>query len=128
MLILIDVDYTCASFEKKINNMTDQMMETMKERIAKYSQCFNQSRDNSSESDSSLGSPKPAVSLDDDFEPSYQCRSNLHDDMPLLSLETPSDLPLPLSPNLTPHLCSPKDVTEDVLVFAIPPTTLNDPF
>ena len=37
------VDAKCASFEKKINELTDQMVETMKKRIAEYSQCFNQS-------------------------------------------------------------------------------------
>ena len=36
------VDATCASFEKKTNEMTDQMIETMKARIAACSQCFNQ--------------------------------------------------------------------------------------
>ena len=35
------LDATCASFEKKINYMTDQMIDTMKARIAEYSQCFN---------------------------------------------------------------------------------------
>ena len=35
---------TCAGFEKKINELIDQMIETMKKRIAKYSQCSNQSR------------------------------------------------------------------------------------
>ena len=35
------VDATCASFEKKINEMTHQMIEAMKARIAACSQCFN---------------------------------------------------------------------------------------
>jgi len=64
------IDATCASFENKINAMTDQMLETMKLRIAKYSQSFNQIRETSSEIDSSFGSPKPDISLYDDFEPS----------------------------------------------------------
>jgi len=36
------VDAICARFEKKINVMTDQMVKTMKKRIAKCYQCFNQ--------------------------------------------------------------------------------------
>ena len=32
---------TCASFEKKINEMTDQMIETMKARITTCSPCSN---------------------------------------------------------------------------------------
>ena len=81
------VDATCASFEKKINQLTDQMIKTMKKSIAEYSQCVNQSGGNCSESDSSLGSPEPAVSLDDDFEPSYSARPNLNEDMYLPSLD-----------------------------------------
>jgi len=38
------VDATCASVERKINEMTDKMLETMKVRIAELSQCLNQSR------------------------------------------------------------------------------------
>ena len=47
--------------------MTDQMIETIKLRIAEYSQCFDQNSETSSEIDSSLGSPKPDISLYDDF-------------------------------------------------------------
>ena len=64
---------TCARLEKKIDDMTDQMIklddrtdqfiETMKLRIAEYSQCFNQNRGTSREIDSSLGSPKSEISL-----------------------------------------------------------------
>jgi len=36
------------------------MIETMKERIAEYSQCVNHSRENYNESNSALGSPKPS--------------------------------------------------------------------
>jgi len=66
------VDATCASVEKRINDMTDKMIENMKKRIGKYSHCFSHSRDdiNLQGSDSNLGSPKSAVSLYDDFEPS----------------------------------------------------------
>ena len=67
----------------KINELTDQMVEIMKKRIAEYSQCFNQSRENCSEPNSSLGSPEPAVSLDDDFDPFYQARPHLNENMPL---------------------------------------------
>ena len=76
---------TCARLEKKIDDMTDQMIETMKLRIVEYSQCFNPNRETSSEIDSSLGSPKPKFSLYDDFDPSYLARTNLNDDMPLPS-------------------------------------------
>jgi len=39
------VDATCVSFQKKINDMTDQMIEIMKVRIAACSSCFNQNRE-----------------------------------------------------------------------------------
>ena len=51
------VDARCASFEKKINELTDQMVETMKKRIIEYSQCFSQNRETYGEFSSSLGSP-----------------------------------------------------------------------
>jgi len=75
------VDATCVSFENKINGMTDQMIETMKASIAAYSECFNQNRGNCSESDSSLGSPKPDISLYIDFVPSYSANPDLNEDM-----------------------------------------------
>ena len=53
------------------------MIEKIKERIAEYSHYFNRSRENYSETNSSLGSPKPEVNLHDDFESSYQPGSNL---------------------------------------------------
>jgi len=56
------VDAICARIEKKINEMTDKMIENMKERIVKYSHCFDRSRENYSEPESSLGSRKPEVS------------------------------------------------------------------
>jgi len=52
----------------------------------------------------------------------------LHDDVPFPSLEQENVLPMSLSPNLTPDTCSPKDVIEDLLVSAKPPTRLNDSF
>jgi len=81
------VDATCASFEKKINELADQMIETMKVRIAACSPCFNQNRKTHSEIDSSLGSPKMDISLYDDFEPSYLARPDLNEDMYLPSLD-----------------------------------------
>jgi len=78
------VDATCASAKKKINELIDKTVETMKERVAEYSHCFNQSWENCREHDSSLESPESKVSLYNDFEPSYQSRSNLHDDMSFL--------------------------------------------
>lgn len=116
------IDASCASVEKKINDMTDKLVETTGVRIAEYSQCFNQSRENYSESDSGLGSPIPEVSLYDDFEPSYLARPNLNTDMPLPGLEKERSLYMSLSQDLTPHTSSP----EDVLVPSDPPTTLND--
>ena len=70
-----------------INDMIDKMIENIKVRIAEYSKCFNQRRANCNELDSSLGSPKPEVSLYDDFEPSYLSHPNLNNDMPLPSVE-----------------------------------------
>ena len=73
------VDIECVSVEKMIKNMTDRMVETMKERVAEYSQCFTQSRvdTNLQEPNCSLGYPKPEVSLYDNFETSNQSRYNL---------------------------------------------------
>ena len=96
------VDATCASVEKKINELTDKMIENIKVRIAEYSQCFNQSRENYNAPNSSLGSPKSEVSLYDDFEPSYLARPNLNNDMSLPSLEQESDLHLSLFRDLAP--------------------------
>jgi len=73
--------------EKKINELNDKMIENLKVRIAEYSQCFNQSREICNEPDSSLGYTKPEVSFYDDFESSYQSRSNLKDVEPLPNLE-----------------------------------------
>jgi len=122
------VDATCASMEKKINELTDKMIENMKVRIAEYSQWFNQSRENCNEFDSSLGSPKLGVSLYDDFEPSYSARPSSNEEMPLPSLDQENSFLPSLSEDPTPYTSSPKDVTEDVLVFAQLPTTLNDSF
>jgi len=81
------VDATCASVEKTINDMIDKMIENMKKRIAKYSHCFNWSRENYNEPDSSFRSPKSEVSLYHNFEPFYLVRHDLHDDLSLPSLE-----------------------------------------
>jgi len=122
------MDATCAGIEKRINEITNQMVESMKQRIAEYSQCFSHSRDetNLHESDSSLGSPKFNVSLYDDFESSYLARPNLNDDMPLPSLEQESDPPLSLFPNHAPELSSSMDALEDFLISVVPPITFND--
>ena len=85
------IDGTCASVKKKINELTDKMIENMKVRISEYSQCFNQSRENCNERDYSLESPKSEVSLYDDFEPSYLARPNFTNDMPLTSVEHKGD-------------------------------------
>ena len=78
--------------EKRLNELTDKVMEIMKARITEHSHCFKQNRDQCNESDSSLGSPKPELSLSDNFEPSYQSRPHLHDDLSLPSLEKESNL------------------------------------
>ena len=85
----------------KMDNMTDQFIETMKLRIAEYSQCFNQNRETSSEIDSSLGSPKPDINLYDDFTP-YSTRPDLNKNMCSPSLEQESDLPKSLATDLAP--------------------------
>ena len=92
------IDANCVSIENKINDMTNRLVETMKKRIAKYSHCFSHSREdiNLQKPDSSIGSPKPEVSLYDDFESSYLVRHNLNKDMPLSNLEQESVLPISL--------------------------------
>ena len=119
------IDATCASFEKKINEMTDQMIETTKARIAACSQCFNQNRETYSELDSNLGSPKADISLYDDFEHSYSTRPDLNEDMYLPSLDQERDLPMSLSPDLAPCTSSPKGITDDVRASANPPPLLT---
>jgi len=111
----------CASVEKRINELTAKMVKTMKVQITEYSHSVTQSRENCNQPDSSLRSPKPEVSLYEDFEPSYYFRSSLNDDLSLPSLEQEDDLPMSLSPDLAPHM----DVTEKVLVYANP-TTIFD--
>ena len=106
--------------------MTNKVLDTMNKRIPKYSHCFNQSRKRCDESDSSLGFPKSGVSLYDDFEPSCLPRPSLNDAQPLPSLEQENDLPMSLSPDLAPCTSAPKGITDDVLVSADPPTTLNN--
>jgi len=108
------VDATCASIEQRLNALTNKVLETMNKRTPEYSHSFNQSRERCDEFDSSLGSLKLAVSLYDDFEPSYQSRPNLHDVLPLPGLERESDLSMSLSPNLAPHTSSHTDVIDDV--------------
>jgi len=117
---------TCASFEKKINDMTDQMIETMKARIAACFPCFNQNKETYSELYSSLGSPKPDVSPYDNFEPFRSARPDLNENMPLPNPEQESDLPKSLSIDLASLTSSPKDVIEDILVYVYLPTTLNN--
>ena len=103
----------CARLEKKIDDMTDQFIETMKLRIAEYSQCFNQNRETSSEIDSSLGFPKPDIDLCDVSEPSYSTRPDLNENMYLPSLEQEGDLSKSLSSDLAPCTRSPENVTDE---------------
>ena len=103
----------CARPKKKIDDMTNQMIETMKLRIVEYSQCFNQIRKTYSEHDSRLGSPEPAVSLTADFAPSYSTRLDLNENMCLPSLEQESDLPKSLSTDLAPCTSSLEHVTDE---------------
>jgi len=120
------VDVTCASFEKKINDMTEQMIETKKVRIAACAPLFNQNRETYSEIDASLGFPKSNISFYDDFKPSYSARPDLNESMPLPNLEKESNLPRSLSTDLTPCTSSLKDVIKDILVYVDLPTTLNN--
>ena len=46
--------------------------------------------------------------------------------MCLPSLDQESDFPMSLSPDLAPRISSPKGIADDVLVYADPPTTLNE--
>jgi len=59
----------------------------MKMRIAACSPSFNQNRETYSEIDSSLGPPKPDISLYNDCEPSYSARPDLNENMCLPNLE-----------------------------------------
>ena len=106
------------------------MIETMRKRIAEYSHCFLHSMEkyNVPESDSSLGASKPEVTLYDDFKPTYLVASNLNDDMPLPSLELENGLPMSLSYGLSPKPSSHNDVSDDVLIYADPPSPFNDSF
>ena len=106
--------------------MTHKVLETMKKRITEHSHSFNQSMERCDESDSSLGSHTPEISLSNDFEPSYQFMPHLHDDLSLPSLEKESNLPVSLSPDLSPHTSSHTDVINDVLVSTGPPTIFDD--
>ena len=103
-----DFDAQCASMEKRLVDLTNKILEIMKVRITKYSHCFSPSREQCNESDSSLGSPKPEVSLSDDFEPSYQSRPHLHAALSLPSFDKERILPVSLSPDLAPHTNSQK--------------------
>jgi len=89
--------------QMRMNEWTEKVVQTMKVRITEYSHYISRSRESCNESDSNLGSPKPAVGLGDDFEPSCQSRSSLNDVMSSPNLEQESDLPLSLSPELAPH-------------------------
>jgi len=91
------VDAIYASFEVKINQLTDQMVETLKKRITEYSQCFSQNRETYSEIDASLGSPKLNISLYDDFEPSYSARPDLNEHMCLPNPEQENDLSISIN-------------------------------
>jgi len=70
------------------------MIETIRERITEYSWCISMEDTHLQESDSNLGSPKPQVSLYDDFEPSYFVRPIFNNDMPLPSLKQERSLPV----------------------------------
>ena len=48
-----DFDANYASMEKRLNELTDKMIENMKVRITKHSHCFNQNMEQCNESDSS---------------------------------------------------------------------------
>jgi len=94
------IDATCASDKKAINGMTNQMVETMKQRIAEYSHCFSHSGEDTNlhEPSSSLGTPNLRVSLYDDLSPLILL--GLNDVMPLSSLEREIDPPYLYPPTL----------------------------
>jgi len=119
------IDATCTSLGKTINELINKMVGTMRERIIEYFPCFNHSRENYNEPNSCLRYPKHKVSLYDDFDPFYLVRPTLHDVMSFASLEQASGPSMSLSPDLAPKPNSHRDVTEDVLVSAYPPTPLN---
>ena len=98
----------------------------MKKWITEYSHYLSHSREDTNllKSHSNLGSPKPEVSLYNNFDHSYLARPNFNDDMPLSSLEQRSDLLTFLSQDLAPHASSPKDITDDILISFVPATTL----
>ena len=104
------IDATCASFEKGINYMTYQIIETMKMRIVEYSQSFNQIRETSSEIYSCLGSPKSDISYYEDSEPSNSTRPDLIENTLFPSLGQENDLPDSLSTDLEPCTSSPNSV------------------
>ena len=62
------VDTRCASLGKTLNEMTDKIVEIIKEIIATYSHYFNHNRNDYNEPDSSIESLKLEVSLFDDFD------------------------------------------------------------
>ena len=80
------------------------------------------------ESDFSVGSSTTAVSLYDNFVPSYLARPDLNNDVPLPSIEQEEDFPNSLSFDLAAHISSPNDITEDVLVSVNPPTPFYESF
>ena len=107
------VNATCMSLGKTIDKLTDEIIETMKEKIIEYSHCFNQSMEDSNllEPDSNLGSLEPTVNLYDDFEHSIQVRLDSQNDMPFSSLEEESNHSLSLSLDLALEPSSHKDFT-----------------
>ena len=70
------------------------------------------------EPDSSSGSPKSKGSRHDDFEPSYLARPDLNNNMPLPNVELEQNFPNSLSFDPAPHISSPNDIIEDVLLSA----------
>ena len=78
------------------------------------------------ESDFRLGSPTTEFSLYDDFEPSYPAQPDLNNDIPLPSVEQLEGFPNSISSEVAPHIRSPNDITEDVLISADPPTSFKN--
>jgi len=64
--------------------MTNKMIEIVKEKIAKYSHCFNQSKEDNNlyESDSSLRSLQPTVIHYNYFKAFYLNRPDVYEDIP----------------------------------------------
>jgi len=95
------------------------MIETMNEQNGKFENIFWECH-LSHETDLSLPSSRPDVSLCDDDESPFLLESNFVDNTPLIDLEKEIDTPLTPLPLVAPSCVStPRDTTEGVLTLRI---------